>query len=214
MVQGDLESTNANHVRSCPYMPTQKTLLQQDEVQSSIDGNERLASISDMNSTQTADDQSAKHQLEQVDENSILINKDNNKFVKIKSPSKEPIKSGRENRLRERNIDLEATSNFNQITDQFDYVQSTNELLSQTRNEQLENSLATSTNLSSTNLSSTTNLEANTSNKLDKTKFENNCNNKIKNDSNNQIRKHVYVNIDDQSSASTQLTQNTKSDYI
>lgn len=92
MVQGDLESTNPNYVKSCPYPPNKTPIkLYPDEGQSSIDAYNGgvLASISDAKSeiSTHTDNQSIKHVLEQVDENSELdSNKDNKP---IRSPMKE-----------------------------------------------------------------------------------------------------------------------------
>lgn len=204
MVQGDLESTNANHVRSCPYMPMQKSLLQ-DEGQSSLDGNDRLTSSSDLHSTHT-DNQSAKHTLERLEENSVLTSKEAGRLVTIKSPTKEPVKRGETN-LRERTVDhpepgsSSASVHFNQSEDQLNAVLTSSPgALSKPSpaRERAKTSGEQSDNLAMNQQTS----------KLNKSN--------LKTESYGEaVPKNVYVNVDNQSSrASTSTKSKSKSDYI
>lgn len=194
MVQGDLESTNANHVRSCPYLPS-KIKLYPDEGQSSIDGNDRIASTSDLNSTHT-DNQSAKHTLEQVDENSVLVSTKESKQVKIRSPTKETIKCrpSNESRLREQNIDLGTSTAHSNLMKS-----------NQINDEQLSCVLTTNT---STQSSIAEQRLDKANSKLERTNCKLDCTDQT-------AALNVYVNVDNQSSAttSTQLKK-PKSDYI
>ena len=108
-------------------MPMQKSLLQE-EAPSSLDGNDRLASSSDIRSAH--DNQSGKHTLEQLDENSVLPSKDGQpagRLVKIKSPTTEPFKS-REAKLREQpgehpeTVSSSASVHFDPSEDQLNAV--------------------------------------------------------------------------------------------
>lgn len=190
-------------------MPLQKSLLQ-DEAPSSLDGNDRLASTSDIHSAHT-DNQSGKHTLEQLDENSELSNDKDaqpaGRQVKIKSPLKESIKS-RESKLRERSIDcLEGASSsasvhFHEGEDQLNAVLSTS-------------SPSVSNQPSATNDPAggepADNLMSQQTAKLNKSN--------LKTESYGEpVSKNIYVNVekaDNQSSkTSTSTKLKNKSDYI
>ena len=184
----------------------QKSLLQ-DEAQSSLDGNDRLASSSDIHSAHTDNQSVGKHTLGQLDENSVLPSRDqqSGRLVKIKSPTKEPLKS-REAKLRERTIDhsegasSSASVHFHQGEDQLNAVL--------TSSPSVSNQPATSSDQTEQSTGLVTSQQTN---KLTKSN--------LKTDSYGEpVSKNIYVNVDNADNQSSKTSTSTKlrskSDYI
>lgn len=185
-------------------MPMQKSMLQ-DEGQSSLDGNDRLASTSDIHSERT-DNQSAKHPLERLEENSVLPNKEAGRLSTIRTPTKEPAKS-RETSLRERTGDQEATLatvHFDKPEDQLNAVLTSSPAAPiQPGTPRETREPARTSGEPPDNLAM--NQQTSKPNKMS-----------LKAESfGEQAPKNVYVNVDNQSSkASTSTKSRSKSDYI